>query len=203
MPFYSNSPSFSAHSTASVLSLQDSTPLPGHPKTLRDLTNASTLLTLPSSFGAIQLGETFSGALAVNNESVAMVDGVSLRVEMQTSANKVLLADIGGPTLSLVAGDTLEAMVHHEIKELGQHVLACTVSYQLPHGVRRPAASAATTGAPGADTGEENGLQTFRKFYKFAVCRLRLFKSFTPFLSYVRAQWPFANEIVILFVYHR
>lgn len=170
MPFYSSSPSFSAHSTASVLSLQGSTPLPGHPKTLRDLTNASTLLTLPSSFGAIQLGETFSGALAVNNESAAMVDGVSLRVEMQTSTSKVLLTEIGGPTLSLVAGDTLEAMVHHEIKELGQHVLACIVSYQLPPGARRPSTSVTTTGVAGADAEDDTGLQTFRKFYKFAVC---------------------------------
>ena len=74
--------------------------------TVRPVTNASALLTLPSSFGAIQLGETFSGILAVNNESAAMVDCVNLRVEMQTAASKVLLADIGGPTLSLVAGDT-------------------------------------------------------------------------------------------------
>ena len=96
-----------------------------------------------------------------------MVDCVNLRVEMQTAASKVLLADIGGPTLSLVTGDTLEATVHHEIKELGQHVLACTVSYQLPPGARRPAASAATTAL--VDTGDDNGLQTFRKFYKFAV----------------------------------
>jgi hypothetical protein len=98
-----------------------------------------------------------------------MVDCVNLRVEMQTAASKVLLADIGGPTLSLVAGDTLESTVHHEIKELGQHVLACTVSYQLPPGARRPAASAATTTLGGLDTGDDNGLQTFRKFYKFAV----------------------------------
>ncbi|KAI0005858.1 hypothetical protein BJV74DRAFT_800409 [Russula compacta] len=168
-PFYSNSPSFSAHSTASVLSLQGSTPLPGHPKTLRDLTNASTLLTLPSSFGDIQLGETFSGALAVNNESAAMVDGVRLRVEMQTATNKVLLAEIGGPTLSLVAGDTLEATVHHEIKELGQHVLACIVSYRLPPGARKPASSATTTVVPGTDTADDTGLQSFRKFYRFTV----------------------------------
>ncbi|KAI0048223.1 DUF974-domain-containing protein [Auriscalpium vulgare] len=161
-PFYSNSPAFSAHSTASVLSLQGGTPLPGHPKTLRDLTNASTLLTLPSSFGAIQLGETFSGALAVNNESAAAVDGVVLRVEMQTATNKALLAEIGGPTFSLTAADTLETVVGHEIKELGQHVLACTVTYQLPPGARRPA-------GPVTESDDNSSLQTFRKFYKFAV----------------------------------
>ncbi|KAI0057126.1 DUF974-domain-containing protein [Artomyces pyxidatus] len=161
-PFYSNSPAFSAHSTASVLSLQGSSPLPGHPKTLRDLTNASVLLTLPSSFGAIQLGETFSGALAVNNETSVAVDGVVLRVEMQTATTKVLLTELGGPTFSLAAGDTLETVVSHEIKELGQHVLACTVTYQLPPGARRPLVA-----AEGTDEGST--LQTFRKFYKFAV----------------------------------
>lgn len=181
-PFYSNSPSFSAHSTASVLSLQGSTPLPGHPKTLRDLTNASTLLMLPAAFGAIQLGETFSSALAVNNESAATVDGVTLRVEMQTTTSKVLLVEMGGPTLSLVAGDTLEATVHHEIKELGQHVLACTVSYQLPPGARRPVttAVAAATAGTGAERGDDTGLQTLRKFYKFGV-RSSLIESYTTF----------------------
>ncbi|THH15608.1 hypothetical protein EW146_g4900 [Bondarzewia mesenterica] len=160
-PFYSSSPAFSAHSTASVLSLQGKTPLPGHPKTLRDLTNVTELLTLPSSFGAIQLGETFSGVLAVNNETAVAVEGVLLRIEMQTATNKILLAELGGPYQSLAAGDTLETVVHHEIKELGQHVLACTVTYQLPPGARRPVAAGEGSGDP--------SVQTFRKFYKFAV----------------------------------
>jgi trafficking protein particle complex subunit 13 len=109
----------------------------------------------------------------VNNESAATVDGVTLRVEMQTATSKVPLVEMGGPTLSLVAGDTLEATVHHEIKELGQHVLACTVSYQLPPGARRPALPVTSiTGTGSADTADDMGLQTFRKFYKFAV-RLR------------------------------
>jgi hypothetical protein len=106
----------------------------------------------------------------VNNESAATVDGVLLRVEMQTATSKVLLAEIGGPMLSLVAGDTIEAMVHHEIKELGQHVLACTVSYQLPPGARRPMATVTDAAAAG-DADDDAGLQTFRKFYKFAVSR--------------------------------
>ncbi|KAI0316792.1 hypothetical protein OF83DRAFT_1059760 [Amylostereum chailletii] len=160
-PFYSSSPSFSAHSTALVLSLQGKTPLEGHPKTLRDLTNASELLTLPSSFGAIQLGETFSGALAVNNETAASIDGVLLRIEMQTATNKVLLVELGGPIQTLAPGDTMETVVNHEIKELGQHVLACTVSYRSPPGARLLPVPAETGGDP--------NVQTFRKFYKFAV----------------------------------
>ncbi|KAJ7702406.1 hypothetical protein B0H17DRAFT_1004426 [Mycena rosella] len=160
-PFYSSSPSFSAHSTASILSLQGKTPLPGHPKTLRDLTHASELLTLPSSFGSIQLGETFSSCLCVNNEAQVEIEAVAMKVEMQTVTAKVVLAEFGGADTKLSIGDTLEHVVHHEIKELGQHVLACTVTYRLPPGSRT---------APGpAEDSEDPALQTFRKFYKFAV----------------------------------
>ncbi|KAG6878782.1 hypothetical protein C0993_008081 [Termitomyces sp. T159_Od127] len=111
-----------AHSTTSIVSLQGTTPLPSHPKTLRDLTHASEILTLPSSFGAIQLGETFSSCLCVNNESQFDVEAVTLRVEMQTATAKVVLAEYGGPDNRLPSGKTFEDVVHHEIKELGQHV---------------------------------------------------------------------------------
>ncbi|KAJ7074351.1 hypothetical protein C8F01DRAFT_1100222 [Mycena amicta] len=159
-PFYSSSPSFSAHSTASILSLQGQNPLPGHPKTLRDL-HVSELLTLPAAFGKIELGETFSSCLCVNNESPMEVEAVSLKVEMQTASSKVLLGEFGGPDTRLTVGDALEdAVVHHEVKELGQHVLACTVTYQLP--------AAARLAAPVND-GSDPNLQSFRKFYKFAV----------------------------------
>jgi hypothetical protein len=161
-PFYSSSPSFSARSTASVVSLQGKDPLPIHPKSLRDLTNASDMLTLPSSFGAIQLGETFSSCLAVSNEAGEDISGVQLTVEIQTATTKVLLAELpAGLDGVLKGGDTLDTIVHHEIKELGQHVLACTVGYRLPHGARLPAQT--------EETGKDPSVQLFRKFYKFAV----------------------------------
>ncbi|TDL27232.1 DUF974-domain-containing protein [Rickenella mellea] len=161
-PFFSSSPSLSAHSTASVLSLQGSTPLEGHPKTLRDLTHASQMLTLPSSFGAIQLGETFSSCLCINNEAAVDIDAVSMKIEMQTAAVKTLLAEIGGPDHTLKAGDTIESVVSHEMKELGQHVLACTVFYRLPTGARPHP-------HPTGEVPEDPSIQTFRKFYKFVV----------------------------------
>ncbi|PPQ78145.1 hypothetical protein CVT25_015478 [Psilocybe cyanescens] len=160
-PFYSSSPSFSAHSSAAILSLQGKTPLPGHPKTLRDLTHASELLTLPSSFGSIQLGETFSSCLCVNNETEVGIEVTQIRVEMQTVTTKVVLYEMDGLGQTLFGGDTLEHVVHHEIKELGQHVLACTVTYCLPPNSRP---------VPGAsEDSTDPALQTFRKFYKFAV----------------------------------
>ncbi|KAG1774257.1 DUF974-domain-containing protein [Suillus placidus] len=157
-PFYSSSPSFSAHSTASILSLQGKTPLPGHPKTLRDLTQASEFLTLPASFGAIQLGETFSSCICINNENNIDIEGVSVRVEIQTANSKILVAELGGPGFKLAVGDSLEYVAHHEVKELGHHVLACVVSYHLPPSYRH---------APGAS--DPSNEATFRKFYKFAV----------------------------------
>ncbi|KAJ4488342.1 DUF974-domain-containing protein [Lentinula aciculospora] len=160
-PFYSSSPSFSAHSTQSILSLQGKNPLPGYPKTLRDLTQASELLTLPSSFGSIQLGETFSSCLSVNNEATTEINYVALKVEMQTASSKLTLAEIGGKDTTLSPGDTLENVVHHEIKELGQHVLACTVSYHF-----NPQSSRA---APVSEDNSDPNILTFRKFYKFVV----------------------------------
>ncbi|KAG2149304.1 DUF974-domain-containing protein [Suillus clintonianus] len=157
-PFYSSSPSFSAHSTASILSLQGKTPLPGHPKTLRDLTQASEFLTLPASFGAIQLGETFSSCICINNETNVDIEGVSVRVEIQTANSKILVAELGGPGFKLAVGDLLEYVAHHEVKELGHHVLACIVSYHLPPSYRY---------APGDSNPSHEA--TFRKFYKFAV----------------------------------
>ena len=143
-----------------MTSLQGKTPLPGHPKTLRDLTHISEMLTLPSAFGAIQLGETFSSCLCVNNEASVDIEGVTLRVEMQTASTKAVLAEFGGPDYRLAAGDTIENVVHHEIKELGQHVLACTVSYCIPAG-QRPMQT--------AGEGHDPNIQSFRKFYKFAA----------------------------------
>ncbi|RXW20738.1 hypothetical protein EST38_g5097 [Candolleomyces aberdarensis] len=67
----------------------------------------------------------------------------------------------GKPGLTLSGGGTFESVVHHEIKELGQHVLACTVTYRLPPNARP---------IPGAgEDANDPSLVTFRKFYKFAV----------------------------------
>ncbi|KLO12001.1 DUF974-domain-containing protein [Schizopora paradoxa] len=157
-PFFSSSPSYSAHSTAHALSLQGATPLNGHPKTLRDLSNAGEMFTLPTAFGAIQLGETFSCCLAVNNETAMDVEAVSMKVEMQTATNKIILAEVGGGEHKLSARDTIETVVRHEIRELGQHVLACTVIYGDANMRQR-----------NAELGTEPNFLSFRKFYKFTV----------------------------------
>jgi trafficking protein particle complex subunit 13 len=180
-PFYSSSSSFSEHSTASIVSLQGKNPLPGHPKTLRDLTHISEMLTLPSAFGNIQLGETFSSCLSVNNETTNEVEGVSLRVEMQTATTKTILSEDGGPDFRLAAGDTLEKVVEHEIKELGQHVLACTVSYRQPSS-----RSAHDTNTP--------AVQSFRKFYKFSVSHSCIYVYGAKYVPSIGHQSPICKD---------
>lgn len=80
---------------------------------------------------------------------------------MQTASSKTLLAEFGGSTQRLGVGDSLENVVSHEIKELGQHVLGCIVSYRIPPGMGPP------LGQPTEP--QDPGIQSFRKFYKFAV----------------------------------
>jgi len=97
----------------------------------------------------------------VNNEANMDVEGVSIKVEMQTANAKVLLAEVGGADGKVAVGDSLEVIVYHEVKELGQHVLACTVNYRLPNGFRHAPGSAEGTNDP--------ALQGFCKYYKFVV----------------------------------
>lgn len=83
---------------------------------------------------------------------------------MQTASSKILLAEFGASTQRLAVGQSLEKVVSHEIKELGQHVLGCIVSYRMPPGMRPP---------PGQPTdAQDPSVQSFRKFYKFAVSTL-------------------------------
>lgn len=101
----------------------------------------------------------------MNNEAGVDVSDVQLTVEIQTATVKVLLAEFSaGSDGVLKGGDTLEAIVHHEIKELGQHVLACTVQYRLPPEARRPVRT--------EENEKDPSMQLFRKFYKFAVSEL-------------------------------
>lgn len=95
----------------------------------------------------------------MSNETDEEISVVQLTVEIQTATTKVLLAEFSAGALK--GRDTLESIVHHEIKELGQHVLACTVQYRLPPGGRRLTRT--------EENEKDPSIQLFRKFYKFAV----------------------------------
>jgi hypothetical protein len=138
--------------------MQGAKPLESHPKTLRDLTHAIPLLTLPASFGEAHLGETFRSCLCLNNETNFVVYGVTVKVEMQTATTKLIIAELRG---NMDASSTMETIVSHEIKETGQHVLGCSVTYSQPDSQ-----------APN-NNDRTRETRSFSKFYKFAVSTFR------------------------------
>ena len=106
----------------------------------------SPLLTLPAAFGTICLGETFAATLNLSNETTATVSDARITVEMQSQSAKQLIEEkhATGPGHALQREHAMELGVEWEIKELGMHVLVCTVHY---------------------GTGLE--ARSFQKFYKF------------------------------------
>ncbi|KAF1807065.1 hypothetical protein V8B55DRAFT_1462050 [Mucor lusitanicus] len=108
----------------------------------------SQMLKLPSAFGNIYLGENFSTFISINNESPFAVQQVGVKIELQTSSQRFVLSDsTTAPHTALETQATYDTTVSHEIKELGVHILVCSVHYNAPDGRKRH----------------------FRKFYKFQV----------------------------------
>lgn len=108
----------------------------------------SQMLKLPSAFGNIYLGENFSTFISINNESPFPVHQAGVKIELQTSSQRFVLSDTTAtPLMTLEPQATYDTTVAHEIKELGVHILVCSVHYNAPDGKRRH----------------------FRKFYKFQV----------------------------------
>ncbi|KAI8913523.1 hypothetical protein EDD86DRAFT_200727 [Gorgonomyces haynaldii] len=136
----------------------------------------SSFLVLPFSFGNIYLGESFCAYLSVNNDGNVPVEDVSFKAELQTTSQRLTLANsnpssnsnpgsqtgsmidlTGGVTTpkntSLLPGQSSEFILNHEIKELGVHILVCSVQY---------------TPSPPGNKGDRER-KFFRKFYKFQV----------------------------------
>lgn len=108
----------------------------------------SQMLKLPSAFGNIYLGENFSTFISINNESPFPVHQVGVKIELQTSSQRFVLSDTTTtPLEALDTRATYDTTVAHEIKELGVHILVCSVHYNSMDNKRRH----------------------FRKFYKFQV----------------------------------
>ncbi|KAJ3304362.1 hypothetical protein HDV03_002843 [Kappamyces sp. JEL0829] len=137
----------------------------------------SDFLVLPPAFGNIYLGETFNAYLCVNNDSLTSVNEVAFKAELQTTSQRFTLADTIGSTptssteqmnmhqktpsapidqVSLLPRQSAEFVLHHEIKELGIHILVCSVHY-TPAGTVPSAVPV------------ERSRKFFRKFFKFQV----------------------------------
>lgn len=111
---------------------------------------AGQFLLLPQSFGNIYLGETFSCYVCVHNETNQPVQSVSIKADLQTSSYRIpLTTQQNSAPLMLDVDETLSDVIHHEVKDLGTHILVCEVTYMSNY----------------------NTLASFRKFFKFEVMK--------------------------------
>ncbi|XP_039288736.1 trafficking protein particle complex subunit 13 isoform X2 [Nilaparvata lugens] len=114
---------------------------------------AGQFLLLPQSFGNIYLGETFSSYICVHNASSQAAKDVTLKADLQTNSLRIPLcgnqADLTARDLD--PGQTLDEVIHHEVKEVGTHILVCEVTY-----------------SPLTLTSNRT---SFRKFFKFQVLK--------------------------------
>lgn len=91
--------------------------------------NAGQFLLLPQNPVNIYLGETFSSYICVYSKSKQTVQNVTLKVDLQTSSQRLVL--LNNPTISELKSDEVSnAVIHHEVKEIGTHILICEVTYQ-------------------------------------------------------------------------
>ncbi|XP_013145224.1 PREDICTED: trafficking protein particle complex subunit 13 [Papilio polytes] len=110
---------------------------------------AGQFLLLPQSFGNIYLGETFSCYVCVHNETSQAVQSVSIKADLQTSSQRIPLSTQNQSPVMLDVDETLGDVIHHEVKDLGTHILVCEVTYMSNY----------------------NTLASFRKFFKFEVMK--------------------------------
>lgn len=112
---------------------------------------AGQMMLLPQSFGNIYLGETFSSYVCVHNCRAHPVSNVTVKADLQSNNTRISLpihVDKQGPQ-TLNPDETLDDVIHHEVKEIGTHILVCEVSYMTPAGLET----------------------SFRKFFKFQVVK--------------------------------
>jgi len=117
------------------------------------------LLVLPQSFGNIYLGETFSSYVCVHNDSTEVCGNVTVRADLQTASQRINLVPGTNPDTALHSrdqlppGSTIDQVLHHEVKELGTHILVCEVSYNS------------------SKSNAASDKLSFRKFFKFQVMK--------------------------------
>ena len=134
------------------------------------------LVTLPSSFGVLHVGESFGCVLCVNNElpknaQNPMITGVRITATLQTpSQPDGIPLDLIGPKgeqmdgTTLAPGETFSRIVHCDLREEGTHILQPTVTYDemtVPSDL-----------PPGVPLSTEARSRTFRKLYQFVTQQL-------------------------------
>uniref|UniRef100_A0A914D0L3 Trafficking protein particle complex subunit 13 n=1 Tax=Acrobeloides nanus TaxID=290746 RepID=A0A914D0L3_9BILA len=107
-------------------------------------------LMAPQTIDNIYLGETLTFYVAVLNESSQICTDVCLKADLQTQTQRILLpCKLQDANAQLVPKEFLGQIITHEIKEIGQHILVCSVTYKTAEGEK----------------------MFFRKFFKFSVSK--------------------------------
>ncbi|EZF77549.1 hypothetical protein H105_01288 [Trichophyton soudanense CBS 452.61] len=128
-------------------------------------------LTLPPSFGSAYVGETFACSLSANNEALGgnsrVVTSVRIQADMQTPSQTIpleLLPADEEPKKSTGTSTTasVQKIIHFDLKEEGNHVLAVSVNYT-------ETTMAANKDAPGGFQASGGRARTFRKLYQFVA----------------------------------
>ncbi|RDD43676.1 Trafficking protein particle complex subunit 13 [Trichoplax sp. H2] len=110
------------------------------------------MLTLPQSFGNIFLGETFTSYINVQNDSTVAAKDIQIKLHIQTEAQRhplPLNCMDENASLLLQPSENVNEIVSYDVKELGIHVLGCSVGYTSPSGEKLH----------------------FKKFFKFQVLK--------------------------------
>lgn len=93
---------------------------------------SSQFLILPYSFGNVFLGEVFSAIVSLHNQSDLNLRDVVLKTDIQTASQRIPLSSSNDPNeqapFELKPDQSVSRVLHHEVKELGNHSLVCTVS---------------------------------------------------------------------------
>lgn len=85
---------------------------------------AGQFMLLPQSFGNIYLGETFSSYICVHNCTTHAIEEVRVTADLQSDKTKVVLPINEGKPGPIVLNpqDTLDDVIHHEVREIGVHM---------------------------------------------------------------------------------
>ncbi|VDN04324.1 unnamed protein product [Thelazia callipaeda] len=105
-------------------------------------------LLAPQKFENIYLGETFTFYVSVQNISDKIATNICVKTDLQTTSQRLALSSqLQEANATLEPGKCLGEVISHEIKEIGQHILVCSVSYKTSKD------------------------EYFRKFFKFPVTK--------------------------------
>lgn len=119
--------------------------------------SGSPSMPMDAPFGLVHLGETFTSMLIITNESITRLDEPHLKIELQTVTQRMLLTETpqgyhrgvdirqsssqpspltSTTTPSLLAplepGEQLRIRTLHDIREVGVHILICSMHWLNP-----------------------------------------------------------------------